>query len=58
MKVTERWVSDRMQQPITLARWGHFGTPVLVFPTAGATPRRSSETTWSVRAGTSWRAGA
>ena len=35
MKVTERWDSERMQQPISLARWGHYGTPVLVFPTAG-----------------------
>jgi esterase/lipase superfamily enzyme len=35
MKATERWWSDRMQQPISLARWGHYGTPVLVFPTAG-----------------------
>src|SRR5919206_3221806 len=35
MKATERWFSDRMQQPFSLARWGHFGTPVLVFPTAG-----------------------
>ncbi len=35
MKVTERWFSDRLQQDITLARWGHFGVPVLVFPTAG-----------------------
>jgi len=35
MKATERWWSDRVQQPIDLARWGHFGTPVLVFPTAG-----------------------
>src|SRR5690242_9365029 len=35
MKVTDRWYSDRLQQPISLARWGHFGTPVLVFPTAG-----------------------
>ena len=34
-KVVERWRSDRMQQDITLARWGHFGVPVLVFPTAG-----------------------
>jgi esterase/lipase superfamily enzyme len=34
-KVTDRWFSERLQQPITLARWGHFGTPVLVFPTAG-----------------------
>ena len=35
MKAMERWQSDRMQQPISLARWGHYGTPVLVFPTAG-----------------------
>jgi esterase/lipase superfamily enzyme len=35
VKATERWYSDRMQQHISLARWGHFGTPVLVFPTAG-----------------------
>ena len=34
-KVVERWRSDRMHQDITLARWGHFGVPVLVFPTAG-----------------------
>jgi esterase/lipase superfamily enzyme len=35
MKVTDRWFSDRMQRPISLARWGHYGTPVLAFPTAG-----------------------
>ena len=35
MKATERWFSDRLQQDLTMARWGHFGTPVLVFPTAG-----------------------
>jgi esterase/lipase superfamily enzyme len=35
VKATERWFSDRLQQDITMARWGHFGTPVLVFPTAG-----------------------
>jgi esterase/lipase superfamily enzyme len=35
VKATERWFSDRMQQPISMARWGHYGTPVLVFPTAG-----------------------
>ena len=35
MKVTEQWFSDRLQQPISIARWGHFGVPVLVFPTAG-----------------------
>ena len=35
MKATERWYSPRLQQEVGLARWGHFGTPVLVFPTAG-----------------------
>ncbi len=35
MKQVEQWHSPRMQRPITLSRWGHFGVPVLVFPTAG-----------------------
>ena len=35
MKVTQRWFSERLQQDIGMARWGHFGQPVLVFPTAG-----------------------
>lgn len=35
MKAVERWYSPRMHREITLARWGHYGTPVLVFPTAG-----------------------
>ena len=35
MKTTDRWYSERLQFSIGLARWGHFGTPVLVFPTAG-----------------------
>jgi len=35
VKATERWFSDRLHQDITMARWGTFGTPVLVFPTAG-----------------------
>jgi esterase/lipase superfamily enzyme len=35
VKATERWYSPRLEQPISLVRWGHFGTPVLVFPTAG-----------------------
>lgn len=29
------WHSPRLQQSITLVRWGHWGTPVLLFPTAG-----------------------
>lgn len=35
MKATEAWYSERLQHQIALTRWGHFGTPVLVFPTAG-----------------------
>src|SRR5262245_14371890 len=35
MKETARWHSDRLQQEITVVRWGHFGAPVLLFPTAG-----------------------
>ena len=35
MKVTERWWSDRMGQELSLVRWGHYGVPVLLFPTAG-----------------------
>ena len=35
MKVTERWRSERMGQDISLVRWGHYGVPVLLFPTAG-----------------------
>ena len=35
MKVTDRWYSDRLGQDITVARWGTYGVPVLLFPTAG-----------------------
>ena len=35
LKATERWYSDRMKHHLSLARWGHYGVPVLVFPTAG-----------------------
>ncbi|MGO0575248.1 esterase family protein [Ornithinimicrobium panacihumi] len=34
-KALERWYSPRMQQNITLVRWGHAGVPVLALPTAG-----------------------
>jgi esterase/lipase superfamily enzyme len=34
-KTVSRWHSPRLHQDITLARWGHFGQPVLLFPTAG-----------------------
>lgn len=30
-----RWHSERLEQPVQLVRWGHFGTPILLFPTAG-----------------------
>ncbi len=35
MKVTERWWSERIGMDLNLARWGHHGVPVLLFPTAG-----------------------
>ena len=34
-KTVSRWYSERLEQDITLARWGHWGQPVLLFPTAG-----------------------
>jgi len=33
--LTTRWYSRRVERDVTLARWGSFGVPVLVFPTAG-----------------------
>lgn len=35
MKETVRWHSSIVEQDVQLVRWGHFGTPVLLFPTAG-----------------------
>jgi esterase/lipase superfamily enzyme len=35
MKVIERWLSPRLERPTQLVRWGFFGAPVLLFPTAG-----------------------
>ena len=35
MKTVERWFSGRVEQDITVVRWGTFGRPVLVFPSAG-----------------------
>jgi esterase/lipase superfamily enzyme len=35
MKKVTRWYSERLEQEITLARWGHWGQPVVLFPTAG-----------------------
>jgi esterase/lipase superfamily enzyme len=35
VKATERWYSGRLQREVTLVRWGVFGRPVLVFPSAG-----------------------
>jgi esterase/lipase superfamily enzyme len=29
------WTTQRLPVPARMARWGHFGSPVLVFPTAG-----------------------
>ena len=34
-KDVTRWYSQRLEQDVQLVRWGHYGTPVLLFPTAG-----------------------
>lgn len=35
MKEVIRWYSANVGQEVQLVRWGHFGAPVLLFPTAG-----------------------
>ena len=35
MKERARWYSERVEQDVTVVRWGHVGTPILIFPTAG-----------------------
>ena len=35
MKEVSRWYSPRLEREVTVARWGHWGTPVLLFPSAG-----------------------
>ena len=34
-KQTWTWHTERLPEPARVVRWGHFGTPVLLFPTAG-----------------------
>lgn len=34
-KDVTRWYTKRLEQDVQLVRWGHYGTPVLLFPTAG-----------------------
>ncbi len=34
-KVVARWRSERLEREVTLARWGSFGQPIVLFPTAG-----------------------
>lgn len=35
MKTATGWYSERVGQEVRLVRWGHYGAPVLLFPTAG-----------------------
>jgi esterase/lipase superfamily enzyme len=35
MKIAQRWFSSRLQQEINVVRWGTYGRPVLLFPSAG-----------------------
>ena len=34
-KIRTTWTSERMHRTASLVRWGHFGQPILLFPTAG-----------------------
>lgn len=34
-RVVARWRSDRLGRDVSLVRWGQFGQPLLLFPTAG-----------------------
>ena len=34
-KISTRWYSSRVEQEVHVVRYGHYGTPVLLFPTAG-----------------------
>jgi esterase/lipase superfamily enzyme len=35
MKTVSEWWSPRLRQWVKVARWGHYGSPLLLFPTAG-----------------------
>ena len=35
MKIKTTWRSPRLEQDVTVCRWGEVGAPVLIFPTAG-----------------------
>lgn len=35
MRVHTAWHSDRLGREVSVTRWGHFGLPLLIFPTAG-----------------------
>ena len=35
LKHVYRWYSSHVEQEVQLVRWGTYGTPVLLFPTAG-----------------------
>ena len=34
-KTVSRWYTHRLEREVTTVRWGHYGTPVLLYPTAG-----------------------
>src|SRR6188474_1008737 len=34
-KAVTRWRSERLEREVTMVRWGSFGRPIIIFPTAG-----------------------
>ncbi len=48
-KIVARWRSERLGREVTMVRWGHFGQPVLLFPTAGG-DAEEVERMWLIKA--------
>ncbi len=48
-KTVARWRSERLGREVTMVRWGHFGQPVLLFPTAGG-DAEEVERMWLIKA--------
>jgi esterase/lipase superfamily enzyme len=48
-KTVARWHSERLGREVSMVRWGHFGQPVLLFPTAGG-DAEEVERMWLIKA--------
>ena len=55
MSVSTRWYSSRTEQDIELVRYGHYGQPVLLFPTAGGDAHEAERQGLVLSEGFMWR---